>query len=917
MRWTKSLAHRFRSLWRVTRADAELDGELAFHVEEQAKANIAAGMGPREAREAALREFGGVAQIREECRDERGVSLFYDFGRDVRLALRQVRRSPAFSAVIVLSLALGIGANAAIFTLVHTILVQQLPVSNPEQLFRLGDEGTCCVYGGLQGKFSIFSYPLYKELRDHTPQFSQLAAFQAGLRSVSVRREGSSQAADARIGQFISGNYFTTFGVAPAAGRLIVPEDDAPGAPPVVAISYRNWLRNFGLDPSIVGSGVVVNGTHATVVGVAAPDFYGETMRPDPPDFWIPLSAEPALHAGFSLLDQPDQSWLYSIGRLRSDADLAHVQAQLTGELQQWLAAHPEIGRDSPSERPQQRIVLSSGSRGVTIVRDRLSGELKILFAVSGLMLLIACANIANLLLARGAAYRGQTAIHLAMGASRMRLVRQALTSAIVLALGGGVVALYVAYAGSQALLVLLFRNAARMPIDTTPSPIVLGFALLLSLAAAAVFGMAPAWLNSRGDPSEALRGSGRGGLHAGFSRKTLVAFQVALSLVLLAGAGLFTASLNNLQNQRFGFETQGRLAFRVNSALAGYRVEQLSALYAQMDQRLSRIPGVLRASYSLYSPMEGTNWATGIAVEGRPYDSRDNASWNRVSANYFDVVGTRVVRGRAIGLQDSPDSTRVAVVNEAFVHKFLAGVDPIGKHMGSGDATHVGDFEIVGVVEDAKYTSARELANPMFFLPYLQMVDYQAAEDRSIQLRSSYFGAIEVHYSGAQGEVEQAVRRSLADIDPNMLVLRVLTFEQQVSGNFALERTIARLTVLFGGLALLLSGIGLYGLMAHRVTQRTSEIGLRIALGASRGQMLWMILREVLLLLLAGVAVGIPAALLATRATASLLYGLAPGDPLVLACAVAVLSVAALLAGFLPARRASRVDPMTALRYE
>jgi macrolide transport system ATP-binding/permease protein len=918
MRWTRSLAHRLRSLFRIGRADAELDGELQFHIEQQIETNLAAGMNPRQAREVAQREFGGVTQIREECRDERGVGLFYDLGRDFRLAFRQLRRSPGFSAVVVLSLALGIGANAAIFTLVHAVLLESLPVAHPEQLYRLGNDDNCCVIGGLQGDYSIFSFLFYREMRDHTPQFNELAAFQAGARSFSLRRAGSSDPAVAASQQFVTGNYFTMFGLHAAAGRLIALDDDRPGAAPVAVISFRAWQQHFSQDPALIGSPVTINNRQFTLIGVTPPTFYGDTLRPYPTEVWIPLVNEPLLATGTSFLDNPDQSWLYVIGRVRPATDTASLQTQLNGELQQWLAAHPEIGANSRGEVPRQHIVLTPANRGVTSTADSLSRGLRLLFVLSALLLLIACANIAGLLLARGIAARGQTAVHLALGASRARLLRKELVASFVLALTGGLAAVFVAYAGARGLILLSFDATSNVPIHPAPSAVILIFTLALAFAAALLFGVVPAWLNSRGNPAAALRGAGRGTRDsASVSRRALVVLQVALSLVLLAGAGLFTATLRNLEEQRFGFETRNRMSIRVNPSLAGYAYEQLPALYQQWEHGLSAIPGVRGVTYSLYSPMEGNNWSGDITVQGRKHDSRDNSSWDRVGPHYFEVVGTRLRRGRLFTLEDAANTAPVAIVNETFASRFLPGVDPIGKRMGYGDDSHAGDFEIVGVVEDTKYINARRPARPMFFLPYFQTAPYSDETDRSTQTRSNYAGTIELVFAGAPGPVEQAVRRSLAEIDPNLIVLRAQTFEEQLSRNFRGERTIARLAALFSIVALLLAAVGLYGIMASGVAQRTAEIGLRIALGASRAQVLWMVLREVLLLLLVGLAVGVPAALAATRATADSLYGLTPADPLIFSGSVAVLGGVALLAGFLPAYRASRVDPMTALRYE
>ncbi|HUK52898.1 MAG TPA: ABC transporter permease [Candidatus Binatia bacterium] len=921
MRWTKTFPYRLRALLRVTRADAELDGELRFHLEKQIEANVAAGMSAQEARETALREFGGVEQIREETRDARGLNLFYDLGRDVRLALRQMRRSPGFAAVVVLSLALGIGANTAIFTLAHAMLIEPLPVAHPEQLYRLGDRDNCCVIGGLQGSYSIFSYPFYLLLREHTPQFSDLAAFEAEARTMSVRRSGSPAPAQARKGQLVSGNYFSTFGVGMAAGRGITPADDRPEAAPVAVMSYRAWEQDYALDPTIIGANVTLNGAAFTVVGVAARGFFGEAFRPQPADFWLPLSFEPALRGASTLgsvLDRADQCWLYVIGRLRAGASVPESQARVNVELQQWLTGHPEIAGDSQKEVPQQHIVVTPGNRGVTSVGNQMAEGLYLLFGISGLLLLIACANIANLLLARGIAGRGHTAVQLALGASRGRLVRQALAGSAVLAFAGGLAALFVAYAGTRALLLLAFSEGTHAPITPVGSPYVLGFAFALAFVAALVFGLIPAWLNTRGDPAASLHGAARTARDpASLPSKLLLVFQVALSFILLSGAGLFTATLRNLEEQRLGFKTHGRMMVQVDPALAGYSQAQLYGLNQEISERLGRAPGVAGVSYSLYSPMEGHHWSDDVAVEGRPPNSGDNSSWDRVGPNYFEVVGTRVLRGRAIGPEDTAASPRVAVVNETLVRKFFSGAEPIGKHLGIGDKSHVYDYEIVGVVEDAIYSNARKPARPMFFIPYFQMVDYGDADYRALQLRSNYIGTIALRYSGAAAEVERAVRKSLAEIDPNLLVLRVQTFDQQLQAYFAPERIFAGLSTLFSALALLLAAIGLYGVTAYRVVQRTSEIGLRIALGSSRERVLRMVLREDLQLVLAGIAIGIPGSLAATRATASFLFGLTPGDPGILAGAVAVLAGVALMAGFLPAYRAARVDPMTALRHE
>jgi predicted permease len=834
--------------------------------------------------------------------------------RDIRYAFRRLRQSPGFAAVCVITLALGIGANTAIFTLVHAIMLRSLPVSSPKQLYRLGDANNCCMLGGLQDNWAIYAYSLYQQFRDHTPEFAEMAAFQAGLPTLSVRRSGASGPAEPFVSEFISGNYFPMFGLGAFAGRVITPTDDTASAPPVAVMSYRTWQQHFGLDPSVIGATFTINQLPYTVVGIGPPGFFGDTLRADPPDFWLPLATEPALNGQNSFLNRQFH-WLYIIGRLKPGARAASVQSKVTVELQQWLSAQPDLTAHDRSELGKQHIVLAPAGGGVASLQDGATAGLRLLMIIAGLVLLITCANIANLLLARGAATRFETAIRVAMGAPRGRLIRQIITESVVLAVLGGVAGLVVAFLGTRTILLVAFRGARFVPISPLPSLPVLGFAFLLSLLTGIVFGVAPAWITSQSDPAEALRGAGRSTRdRSSLPRQSLVVLQVALSAILLIGAGLLTQTLRHLENQRFGFETQGRIIVRVNPALAGYKPEKLYGLYQQLAQRLPQIPGVISASYSLYSPMRGENWSYSIAFEGRPPDDQIGASFDRVSPHYFDTLGTRLVRGRVIGEEDTPNSRQVAVINETFARKFFPKEDPLGKHIGMGDASHAGDFEIVGIVEDTKYQDARDSAYPTFFMPFLQM---SKDPKQAFMLGSHYLHDIELRVAGKPENLAAAVRQTLADIDPNLTVLDMMTLSEQVTRNFNQDRLIARLTELFGLLALVLACVGLYGVTAYSVARRTSEIGIRMALGADRASVLGLVLRGALLQLGVGLAVGIPVALAGGRWLGSQLYGVKAYDPLILGLAVVVLSACALVAGFVPSWRAASIEPVQALRAE
>jgi len=844
---------------------------------------------------------------------------------DLAYALRQMRKAPGFTLVAVITLALGIGANAAIFTLVHAILLRSLPVKNPSALHRLGGhEVNCCVMGGFQDEWDEYSYALYQAIKRQTPEFEDLAAFQSGTPYESVRRGGDDAPARPLHTEYVSGNYFPMFGVRPAAGRLLAPSDDQPTAPPVAVMSYRTWQNFYASDPSVVGATFSISRSPFIIVGIAPPEFFGDRLTESPADFWLPLATEPAVRGEYSILNKPNLHWLYVMGRLRPGTSPAQVESKVTVQLRQWLNSGEgasTVGDQDRNRIAKQKTFLLPAAGGVGGLAQDARKGLRLLTVLSAVVLLIACANIANLLLARGTARRLQISVRLAIGAGRARLIRQLLTESVALALIGGAAGLVVAYFGTRSILAIAFRGSQFVPISPHPSAPVLLFSLALSLITGIVFGVAPAWITSHADPAEALRGGGRSLTHsATLPQKMLVVVQAALSLVLIAGAVLLVQSMRLLERQKFGFQTDHRYIVRVSHSFRDFSPERRAGAYRELREKLNAIPGVMTSSYSLYSPMQGDNWDAAVYLPGRAHQTGehgDYASWLRVGPDYFQTIGTRLVRGRTIGEEDTPTSPRVAVVNQRFAKKFFADQDPIGKHFGQNDLHHTSDYEIVGVVEDTKYQDTHAPAYATFFLPYLQHVQYADPADISGQAASQLIASIELHVAGAPANLESDVRKVLAELDPDMIMLRMTTFGEQVSEALNQERLLARLTTLFGLLALALASIGLYGVTAYSVEQRTREIGIRVAVGANRANVIRMVLRGAFRQVAVGLLIGIPLALLAGWLVSSQLFEVKGWDPVAVGLAAALLAACGLVAGLIPAKRAASIEPVQALRSE
>jgi predicted permease len=886
--WFYTLPLRLRSLFRRHQVEQELDEELRYHLERQIEELIEKGMKPEEARYAALQAMGGIEQRKEECRDTRHVSWIEDLVRDLRYGVRTLRKSPGFTAVAVLSLALGIGANTAIFSMVDAVLLKMLPVKSPEQLVTIETSNQ-------RGERGInFSYLMFERLRDLPQVFTGvLAAQDGGGRMEMVESAARTEQVEV---QLVSGGYFQVLGVNPVIGRTLTEADDqTPGAHPVAVLSYGFWQRRFAGDVSVIGKGIRLKGKPFTIIGVTPPEFFGEAVGRSP-DIWAPLMMQPELDRGRSYLGEAGLGWLRMMARLQPGVSEAQAQASLAMRLEQIKAEPDNLGRMA---RHIAKFELSSGGRGLAGFRNQYSKPLRVLMAVVGLVLLITCANVANLLLARATNRQREVAIRLAIGAGRFRLIRQFLTESALLAGAGGALGLLFAWWGSRFLLVLVSSDSTPIPIDVTPNARILGFTILVSFLTALIFGLAPAIAATRQDVNAALKITALARPRLSLSRFLVIA-QVALSLLLLTGAGLFVRTLRNLSTLDLGFAAECILQVWIIPQASGYSREQLPDLYRRLLERLNSAPGIQSASMAGHGFRSGDSRTCCISVEGytnRPGEDRQIHT-NRVTTGYFRTMGMPLLFGRDFTLQDA-NRPGIAIINETMARYYFGETNPLGKRFGWGDPPQVTfGTEIIGVVRDINYGNLREKPPRLIYFPN------QGGD------------LLVVRAAGPIAALSATIRHSIQAVDNSLEISDVSTIPQLRHQALVQERLLAQLSGFFGLLALSLACVGLYGVISYDAERRTHEIGIRMALGAQRVHVIRLVMRETMSLIIFGLIAGLGTALATTRLIASMLYGLTPNDPLTLGLAGLSLLTVAALAGYLPARRAARVDPMLALRH-
>jgi predicted permease len=909
---------RFRSLFCRTVVSDEIDQELQFHLEQQMKKYLRAGLTLEQASRRLRLEFGGLTQVREDCHQASGINFIENMGQDFKYAIRMFGRTPGFTIVVVMTLALGIGANTAVFSMINAVLLKMLPVKDPEQLVQLSK---------IQPDYSpntyntYFSYPDVERFQRETQAFSGLFAF-ADLGAVNVEVKGSGEIAN---GQVVSGNYFSTLGVSAILGRTISPADDKPpGENAVAVVSYKYWRERLGGSPAVAGMKITVNNYPFTIIGVTPPEFFG--LQPGKPvDISFPLKMIAPLRPAYAMkgtpyyvLTWPSRNVFFIMGRLRPGVTAASAAARMEPLFRDAMNDEAMGLQGTPLDSPrnienhrQAKLRLDAGGQGLGALRQRFSKPLWILMAAVVLLLLIACANVATLLLARAQFRQHEMAARLVLGARRLRLMQQLITEGVVLALAGGVLGIALAFWACGSLMALMRHMGTPIVLSVRPDLRVLGFTLAISALTATLFGLIPAWRLARTEMPSGLvpnvHGAGKSASRS-HTTKTLIALQVAASLVLMVGSGLLVRSLQNLKNFYPGFRTDDVLLFDVNARLLGYTVAQTNALYRRLVDQIDALPGIRRTSFSTVAPLSGGLGETIPTIEGYQPASRTAppiVGLNFLGPHYFETLETPVLLGRDFTVEDDSNAPKVAIINKRMAHDIFGGTNPIGRRLST--PAFAGDkswYSIVGVVSDAKSEDLRGTVKPMLYVPTEQTV---LPGGVTFEVRT-------VRDAPAEAP---AVLRAVAQVDGRLSVSGMKTLNEQMDDSLVQERLVAFLAGLFGILATLLASVGLYGVMAYTVSRKTNEIGIRMALGSGRFQIAALILREALLMVLAGRVLGIPAAMAIARLMRSQLYGLGPYDPLTMLFAVGVMTCVAILACYPPATRAMRIDPLAALRYE
>ncbi|HEY2466221.1 MAG TPA: ABC transporter permease [Terracidiphilus sp.] len=940
----KSVLAGIRSFFQKSRVERELDEELDGYLASAIEDKRRKGMSSPAARRAALSELGSRNSVKHQVWSSRWESSLDRLQQDCRIGLRTLLKSPGFTAVALISLALGIGGNTAIFTLINQVLLRSLPVREPQQLVAFGESVSAGIAGGIDlGAFGgYFPWDFARQLEENRGPFQGIASYGSFSNMVSVRLTAAASTGEPALlapATLVSGNYFDVLGAQPLLGRTVRAADDAtPGGGAVVVLSYHFWRQYVSSNPEIVGKSISINGTLFEVIGVMPEAFHGFKQEVEPTGLWTPISMQPVILQQPSMLTPHSGLYfLHVFGRLspeaaKNKAAWAESQNWLNQQVRLGIRANEgsKVSAERLGEIERVNVPLVPASNGVSLIRSQYGDSLKILMAVVAVVLLIACANLANFLLARSTTRQREIATRLALGSSRGRIVRQSLIETLILSFAGSLLGMGLAFAATRTLIAFVRQGNGYIAMSAAPNLSVTLFTLGVSLVTALLFGLGPALIAARAGERNSLNTGARtaqGGRSSRFWPKTLIAVQVMLSLVLLVAAGLLLRTLRNLQNQDYGFERTHLLIADFDEQLAGYQPHQAPALHQELLERLSAIPGVRSAALSETPPINDGGWTSNISLQGYTPAPKENmvSVLNRVSGGYFDTAGISIVAGRAITAADTASNVKVAVVNETIAKRYFPHGDAIGRKLTIGIDSVAGPWQIAGIARDTKPLNPRN-TDPilMTYIPLAQIEPFTpldpsapASHAAREENQNRYANTILLRTSADPARTISDLRAAVAAVNPNLPLLHITTIEERVSNLIANDELISTLTGLFSILALLLAAIGLYGVMSYNVVQRTTEIGVRLALGAQSQAVLWMILRESLILLGVGIALGLPLAYEGAKAIKDQLFGLGATDPLTFAVAMAVVCGMTVLATWLPARRAANVDPLIALRYE